>query len=34
MALEVQRTPVGKRITARIALSDDPSGTLPGRTPV
>jgi anti-sigma regulatory factor (Ser/Thr protein kinase) len=31
---EVQREPVGKRITARIALLDDPSGTPSGRTPL
>lgn len=31
---EVQREPVGKRITARIALLDDPGGNLAGRTPM
>ncbi|WOT40170.1 ATP-binding protein [Streptomyces coeruleorubidus] len=31
---EVQREPVGKRITARIALLDDPGGDLSGRNPV
>ncbi|MGV9761467.1 ATP-binding protein [Streptomyces tricolor] len=30
---EVQREPVGKRITARIALADDPGGHLAGRHP-
>ncbi|MFC8194395.1 ATP-binding protein [Streptomyces sp. NPDC060006] len=30
---EVQREPVGKRITARIALLDDPDGDLGGRRP-
>ncbi|MFF4021145.1 ATP-binding protein [Streptomyces sp. NPDC001843] len=28
---EAQREPVGKRITARIALLDDPDGTIPGQ---
>ena len=32
-AFEVQREPVGKRITARIALLDDPGGALTGRHP-
>jgi anti-sigma regulatory factor (Ser/Thr protein kinase) len=31
---EVQREPVGKRITARIALLDDPGGDIAGRSPV
>ncbi|WP_432119816.1 ATP-binding protein [Streptomyces sp. bgisy032] len=31
---EVQREPVGKRITARIALLDDPGGDIAGRNPV
>ncbi|MEV6408951.1 ATP-binding protein [Streptomyces bobili] len=30
---EVQREPVGKRITARIALPDDPGGDVTGRRP-
>jgi anti-sigma regulatory factor (Ser/Thr protein kinase) len=30
---EVQREPVGKRITARIALLDDPGGAITGRSP-
>lgn len=30
---EVQREPVGKRITARIALPDDPGGDVAGRRP-
>ncbi len=30
---EVQREPVGKRITARIALPDDPGGGVSGRRP-
>jgi anti-sigma regulatory factor (Ser/Thr protein kinase) len=30
---EVQREPVGKRITARIALPDDPDGNVSGRRP-
>ncbi|CAL9662650.1 ATP-binding protein [Streptomyces sp. Tu 3180] len=30
---EVQREPVGKRVTARIALLDDPGGIPSGRTP-
>jgi hypothetical protein len=29
-----QREPVGKRITARIALLDDPDGGLAGRRPL
>jgi hypothetical protein len=29
----VQREPVGKRITARIALPDDPAGAPSGRLP-
>lgn len=31
---EAQREPVGKRITARIALLDDPSGAVAGRRPL
>ncbi|AYN44049.1 ATP-binding protein [Streptomyces dangxiongensis] len=31
---EVQREPVGKRITARIALLDDPGAALAGRSPL
>ncbi|MEU2224921.1 ATP-binding protein [Streptomyces sp. NPDC018347] len=31
---EVRREPVGKRVTARIALTDDPDGKLTGRIPV
>ncbi|MFF3312984.1 ATP-binding protein [Streptomyces sp. NPDC002952] len=31
---EVQREPVGKRITARIALLDDPGGAIAGRNPL
>lgn len=31
---EAQREPVGKRITARIALADDPDGALFGRSPL
>ncbi|MEU7058063.1 ATP-binding protein [Streptomyces sp. NPDC046197] len=31
---EVQREPVGKRITARLALSDDPGGVVAGRRPL
>lgn len=31
---EVQREPVGKRITARIALLDDPGGAVAGRDPL
>ncbi|MGW2697769.1 ATP-binding protein [Streptomyces sp. NPDC001296] len=31
---EAQREPVGKRITARIALLDDPGGELAGRRPL
>ncbi|WP_225823800.1 ATP-binding protein [Streptomyces naphthomycinicus] len=30
-AFEVRREPVGKRVIARIALADDPGGTLAGR---
>ncbi|MFF4085959.1 ATP-binding protein [Streptomyces nigra] len=30
---EAQREPVGKRITARIALPDDPGGDISGRRP-
>lgn len=30
---EVQREPVGKRITVRVALPDDPGGDLSGRNP-
>ncbi|MER6683565.1 ATP-binding protein [Streptomyces olivaceoviridis] len=30
---EVQREPVGKRVTARIALADDPDDTLSGASP-
>ncbi|HZF91440.1 MAG TPA: ATP-binding protein [Streptomyces sp.] len=30
---EAQREPVGKRITARIALMDDPGGAVTGRPP-
>lgn len=30
----VQREPVGKRVTARLTLTDDPGGTLAGRTPL
>ncbi|MER5374930.1 ATP-binding protein [Streptomyces sp. NPDC002553] len=30
---EVRREPVGKRITARIALPDDPGGDIAGRRP-
>jgi hypothetical protein len=30
---EAQREPVGKRITARIALPDDPGGHVTGRRP-
>ncbi|MEV7081912.1 ATP-binding protein [Streptomyces sp. NPDC093516] len=33
-AFEVRREPVGKRITARIALLDDPGGALAGRNPL
>ncbi|MGW7256476.1 ATP-binding protein [Streptomyces sp. NPDC054834] len=32
--LEVAREPVGKRITARIALPDDPGGGIAGRSPL
>ncbi|MGW5613004.1 ATP-binding protein [Streptomyces sp. NPDC003877] len=31
---EVQREPVGKRITVRIALLDDPGGDIAGRNPL
>jgi anti-sigma regulatory factor (Ser/Thr protein kinase) len=31
---EAQREPVGKRITARIALLDDPGGAIAGRRPL
>ncbi|MFJ8036075.1 ATP-binding protein [Streptomyces sp. NPDC096032] len=31
---EAQREPVGKRITARIALADDPGGAVSGRQPL
>ncbi|MER8225343.1 ATP-binding protein [Streptomyces sp. NPDC094143] len=31
---EVHREPVGKRITARIALLDDPGGAIAGRSPL
>jgi hypothetical protein len=31
---EAQREPIGKRITARIALLDDPGGALAGRRPL
>ncbi|WP_189980339.1 ATP-binding protein [Streptomyces capoamus] len=31
---EAQREPVGKRITARLALADDPGGALSGRQPL
>ncbi|HZF91427.1 ATP-binding protein [Streptomyces sp.] len=31
---EAQREPVGKRITARIALADDPGGAITGRQPL
>ncbi|MFF9457702.1 ATP-binding protein [Streptomyces flaveolus] len=31
---EAQREPVGKRITARIALADDPGGAIAGRRPL
>ncbi|MEW2289314.1 ATP-binding protein [Streptomyces sp. NPDC047841] len=31
---EAQREPVGKRITARIALADDPGGAVCGRRPL
>ncbi|MEU0335149.1 ATP-binding protein [Streptomyces sp. NPDC006193] len=33
-AFEARREPVGKRITARIALADDPGGSVSGRTPL
>ncbi|MFF9623807.1 ATP-binding protein [Streptomyces griseosporeus] len=32
-SFEAQREPVGKRITARIALADDPGGAVSGRRP-
>ncbi|MFC8420494.1 ATP-binding protein [Streptomyces sp. NPDC057236] len=31
---EVRREPVGKRVTARLALADDPGGALTGRQPL
>jgi anti-sigma regulatory factor (Ser/Thr protein kinase) len=31
---EAQREPVGKRITARLALADDPGGAVDGRPPL
>ncbi|MFJ3811236.1 ATP-binding protein [Streptomyces sp. NPDC090073] len=31
---ELQREPVGKRITARVALLDDPGGAVAGRRPL
>lgn len=31
-AYEVRREPVGKRVTAVIALADDPGGDIAGRT--
>ncbi|MCP8712147.1 MULTISPECIES: ATP-binding protein [unclassified Streptomyces] len=31
---EIQREPVGKRISARIALLDDPGGAITGRSPL
>ncbi len=33
-SLAVRREPVGKRVTARIALLDDPAGSIAGRSPV
>ncbi|MER6109087.1 ATP-binding protein [Streptomyces hirsutus] len=33
-SLAVRREPVGKRVTARIALLDDPAGSIVGRSPV
>ncbi|MEW2557186.1 ATP-binding protein, partial [Streptomyces zhihengii] len=33
-AFEVQRRPVGKSITVRIALPDDPGGAVTGRLPL
>ncbi|MFG2359939.1 ATP-binding protein [Streptomyces sp. NPDC048521] len=33
-SFEVVREPVGKRITVRIALPDDPGGSITGRTPL
>ncbi|MFE9925608.1 ATP-binding protein [Streptomyces sp. NPDC005774] len=33
-SLVVQREPVGKRVTARIALLDDPAGSIAGQGPV
>ncbi|GEK01931.1 ATP-binding protein [Streptomyces sp. 1-11] len=33
-AFEAQREPVGKRITVRIALLDDPAGAIAGRRPL
>ncbi len=32
--VEAKREPVGKRITARLALVDDPGGAISGRPPV
>ncbi|MFF9819775.1 ATP-binding protein [Streptomyces sp. NPDC014006] len=32
--LRARREPVGKRITARLALADDPGGALNGRSPL
>ncbi|CAL9668996.1 hypothetical protein SUDANB126_07388 [Streptomyces sp. enrichment culture] len=32
--LEARREPVGKRITARLALTDDPGGALTGHPPL
>ncbi|MEV5357399.1 ATP-binding protein [Streptomyces sp. NPDC093516] len=31
---EVQREPVGKRVTVRLALADDPDGAVNGRSPL
>ncbi|MEU3842739.1 ATP-binding protein [Streptomyces sp. NPDC028635] len=31
---EAQREPVGKRVTARLALADDPGGAVSGRSPL
>jgi hypothetical protein len=33
-SFEVQREPVGKRITARLALLDDPGGDVAGHSPL
>jgi anti-sigma regulatory factor (Ser/Thr protein kinase) len=33
-SFDVVREPVGKRITVRIALPDDPGGSITGRTPL